>query len=242
MKIISKSFLRKIISPSLWEFLKYYKFRIFKNSNFAANNMDKKLQKYLNYDYGFFVELGANDGFTESNTLSLEIKRLWRGILIEPLPHQFIRCCFYRGREGNQFFCNACVSNKNKKFLKIKYANLMSTIPSDENNLKNIDKHLLSGRNHLIVGTKNMEFAVYTKTLNQILDQSNAPAVIDFMSLDVEGLEMEVLKGINFKKYKFKYMLIECRDFKKTQIFLKKNNYIFLEKLSNKYDYLFKSL
>ena len=139
MILFNRNFLRTVIPPPIWNYLRYLKFRIFKSSNFAAHNMDIKLQKYLNYDFGFFVEVGANDGFTESNTLSLEIKRTWRGVLVEPLPNQFISCCYYRGRIGNSFFSNACVSFKNKKkTVKIKYANLMSVVHDKKNTLKNI--------------------------------------------------------------------------------------------------------
>ncbi len=60
-----------------------------------------------------------------------------------------------------------------------------------------------------------------------------------FFSLDVEGVELEVLQGINHKIYKFKYLLIEIRDFKSINSFLIKKNYILLSKLTKK-DYLFK--
>lgn len=236
---INKNYLRTIIPPSIWDFGRYLKFLIFKNSNFAAHNMDRKLQKYLNYNYGFFVDVGANDGFTESNTLFLERKRNWRGVLIEPAPNQFINCCYYRGRKGNSFFPNACVSFEcKKKIMQLKYANLMSVLVNKKNTLKSIDDHLISGRQHIIQGTDKLEFGVYVKTLNKILNESKAPQIIDLMSIDVEGSEMEVLKGINFKQYKFKYILIECRNFKKINNFLIKKNYKFIEKLSI-YDYLF---
>ena len=110
-----KEFLRKIIHPSLWDFIRYIKFKFFKFGYFAPYQLDKKLKKYLNYDYGFFVELGANDGYTESNTLFLENKRNWRGILIEPSPQQFLSCCYYRSKPGNKLFCNACVPFDYKK-------------------------------------------------------------------------------------------------------------------------------
>ena len=77
-------------------------------------------------------------------------------------------------------------------------------------------------------------------TLNKILDLSDAPKIIDFLSLDVEGAEFAVLNGIDFNKYKFKYMMIECRNFKKINNFLKEKNYHFIEKLTH-HDYLFTS-
>ena len=122
--------------------------------------------------------------------------------------------------------------------MQIQYANLMSVLVTKNNALKSIEDHLISGRQHLIEGTGKLEFGVYVKTLNKILNESKAPKIIDFMSIDVEGSEMEVLKGINFKEYKFKYILIECRNFKKINNFLIKKNYKFIKKLST-HDYLF---
>ena len=59
------------------------------------------------------------------------------------------------------------------------------------------------------------------------------------MSLDVEGAELEVLKGINYDKYKFKYILIEVRDLNSVSEFLAKHGYV-LEKQLSSHDYLYK--
>ena len=45
--------------------------------------------------------------------------------------------------------------------------------------------------------------------MNSLLFKSNAPKIIDFLSLDTEGAEFEVLGGIDFQKFKFRYLLIE---------------------------------
>lgn len=74
--------------------------------------------------------------------------------------------------------------------------------------------------------------------MNNILLKSNAPKKIDLLSLDVEGSEMEVLKGINHKEYRFKYLCIETRDYKKLSDYLLQNDYVLLKKLSF-HDYLF---
>lgn len=234
-----KKILKKLLHPHIWDLARYLKFRIVKFGNFAPYDIDKKLKKYLNYDYGYFVELGANDGYTESNTLSLEIKKLWRGILIEPNPSQFLTCSYYRSKPGNYLYCNACVPFGFKKnFVRIEYANLMSVSSGLDIDLKNLDKHLISGRAHLYNSNQNISFGAIPITLNQLLEKSRAPKIIDFLSLDVEGAEYAVLNGINFKKYKFKYMLIECRDYKKIKSFLSKFGYRMIEKLTH-HDYLF---
>lgn len=52
----------------------------------ALHDLDRKLDALIDRDGGFFVEAGANDGFTQSNTYWLERFRGWRGILVEPMP------------------------------------------------------------------------------------------------------------------------------------------------------------
>jgi len=85
--------------------------------------------------------------------------------------------------------------------------------------------------------------SVETSTLNKVLDFNKAPKVIDFFSLDVEGSEFNVLEGIDFLRYNFKYLLIESNNFDKLNNFLISKNYSFLKKLSNVADpdWLFKS-
>ncbi len=238
--MLLKLSIKKLIPPGIWNFLRYLKFRIFKFSHFAPNNIDQKLSKYLNYENGYFVELGANDGFTESNTLYLEIKKHWRGVLIEPLPDQFLECCYYRSKPGNHLFCNAAVNNNFKdKYVKIMYANLMSVADNLPSDLKSKTEHIERGRAHLPNNNYIFSFGSEARTLTEILDEAYAPKEIDFLSLDVEGAELSVLSGINFKKYKFKYMLIECRNKDSIKKFLSKYGYKLIDNLSH-HDYLFK--
>tara|TARA_B110000259_G_C14034543_1_gene408656 strand:- start:18779 stop:19531 length:753 start_codon:yes stop_codon:yes gene_type:complete len=236
-----KFFIKKFIPPAIWDYVRFLNYKFFKFGNFAPYDIDNKLKKYLNYKYGFFIELGANDGYTESNTLTLENKKSWRGILIEPSPNQFLTCNYHRSKPGNYIFCNACVPfNYKEKYVDIEYANLMSVSSSLKSDLNDVTKHLISGRDHLTHFAKSIRFGSIARTLDSILDECDAPKLIDFLSLDVEGAELSVLYGINFDKYKFKYLLIECRKVKKIESFLKKHGYKIIEKLTH-HDYLFAS-
>ncbi|MGI6100339.1 MAG: hypothetical protein ACOYD3_11385 [Kiritimatiellia bacterium] len=67
-------------------------------SRAGLDSLDLKLQKYLDFDNGFFIEAGANDGFTQSNTYWLERFRGWRGILVEPIPSLYEICRKERSR------------------------------------------------------------------------------------------------------------------------------------------------
>ena len=160
----------------------YYKF--FRRGYFAQSNLDKKLQKYLDYKNGFFVELGANDGFTASNTLFLEQKKNWRGILVEPSPNLFLSCSFYRNKPGNSIYCNACVPfNYPEKYVHIEYAYLMSVSSNLELDINDRDQFLYDARKGFNRHESSLSFGSVAKTLSSLLDESNAPKIIDFLSL-----------------------------------------------------------
>ena len=212
-----------------------------KGGYFSINQLDRQLEEYVNYDDGFFVELGANDGVSQSNSLYFEVKRNWRGVLIEPSPHNFLLCKEQRSNK-NHIFCNACVSKDYKeKYVDIRYANLMSISQNLELDLNDKDAHIQSGEKFLSNSEEVFSFGAVAATLNSLLKKSNAPKEIDFLSLDVEGAELEVLKGIDFDEFTFKYMLIEVRDINRMENFL--NNYGYkLEKQFSSHDYLFSKI
>tara|TARA_B100000787_G_scaffold161012_1_gene140484 strand:- start:367 stop:1059 length:693 start_codon:yes stop_codon:yes gene_type:complete len=203
--------------------------------NHGKNDLDIKLKKYLNFSNGFFIELGAHDGITQSNTYYYEKNKNWRGILIEPTPKLFKMCKKNRSEE-NSYFCNACVSfDYNKENVKLIYSNLKTTsIDLTTDNFRK--KHLREPELNFF--EKQNYYSAKAKTLNSILLESEAPKVIDFFSLDVEGAEFEVLKGINFDKFNFKYIIVETDEFDKLKNFLNNKNYRFVEKF-NFNDYLF---
>jgi FkbM family methyltransferase len=200
---------------------------------FSLNGLDKKVAKYLSYPSGYFVELGANNGIEQSNTLHFERCRNWRGVLIEPVPHQYLACKKHRSPE-NKFFCNACVSFEwTEAFVPILYCNLMSISLGVESDIGNRARHVASGQKYLPEGEEVVLFGAKAKPLNNILLEAGAPKTIDFLSLDVEGAEKEVLKGIDFSEFRFKYMCIECRDIKGISLYLHERGYRYVERLSD---------
>ena len=241
MRRIIKNILKILLGNASHSFLRRlnYLLRKFKGGYFSINQLDKQLEQYVNYDNGFFVELGANDGVSQSNSLYFELNRNWRGVLIEPAPHNFLLCKEQRSTR-NSIFCNACVSfDYRDKYVDIKYANLMSISENLELDLEDKDAHMQSSKKFLSSTEDVFVFGALAQTLTSILKKSNAPKEIDFLSLDVEGAELEVLKGIDFDEFSFKFMLIEVRDIKRMENFLNQYGYI-LEKQFSYHDYLFK--
>ena len=193
---------------------------------FNGDGLDKKMLDYINYKNGFFIECGANDGINQSTTWYFEKKLKWKGLLIEPIKE--IYKDLKKNRSEKNFFFNTALRS-------FKYKSKKLTLYFNKNDFlttrSTLDKE------------KREEIIVNCDNLTNILDKINAPKFIDFFVLDVEGDEKEVLNGINFEKYKFKFFLIETGEFDEIKKILLKNNYIFIKKLykGNVYsDYLFK--
>ena len=214
--------------------------RLLQGKYFSLNQLDRKLEKYVDYDNGSFVELGANDGVTQSNSLYFEKHRNWRGLLVEPTPQNFLKCRQNRSA-SNSIYCAACVSfDYDQEFVRIAYSNLMSTPVSLESDIQDPRAHAELGGRFLGSGETVFEFGAVARTLNSLLLDARAPRLIDFLSLDVEGAELEVLKGLDHQAFRFKYILVECRDLPRLGAYLENHGYRFAEKLSEQ-DYLFAS-
>ena len=194
----------------------------FKNFN-GYQGLDRRMLEFINYENGFYIECGANDGVNQSNTWYFEKKLGWNGILIEPVATVFKELKKNRSKK-NFFFQKAIRPKKFKKKidLNVNFNDTLTTRSSIDN-------------------TNRKKIKVEATSLDHILKKVKAPKKIDFFSLDVEGDEFLVLKSINFKKYSFKFILIECNKLLKLKNLLKKYNYKFVKKMSSGNDYLFTS-
>ncbi|MDF5731735.1 MAG: FkbM family methyltransferase [Rhizonema sp. PD38] len=184
----------------------------------ALNNLDKKLEKYLNFESGFFIEVGANDGYNQSNTYYLEKFLGWRGILVEAIPSLYEKCkCI---RNNSLVYNYALVSQEfTNNFVEMHYANLMSVAEGSLKNSEFQKKHIQDGlKCQKIAETYTVK--VPAITLETILNKIPDLPTIDFLSLDVEGYELDVLLGLNLKKYQPQHILVESRFFDEVHSFL----------------------
>ncbi len=210
-----------------------------KSKYFGLNELDQKLEPYVDLDNGFYVELGANDGITQSNTYYFEKERNWHGVLVEPAPHNFLKC-FERRGQCNQIFCNACVEfGFPEKFVELNYANLMTVAVNLELDLEDTGAHLRKAQNHMKETETTFAFGAIAKPLNEILIEANAPERMNFLSLDVEGAELNVLKGVDHNQFRFDFVLVECRNFNRLESYLESVGYRFETSLTQ-HDYLFR--
>jgi len=141
---------------------------------------------------GFFVEVGANDPQCGSQTWLLE-QNGWCGVLVEP---QAALCeKLRRERKNSKVFQVACSGpeREGEAVLHIGAHNGISTLEPQ------IDSHGAQ-----FIRTERVQIT----TLNKVLSEAQA-GKIDFLSIDVEGHEIEVMRGFDFEKYRPALILIE---------------------------------
>jgi len=213
---------------------------------FSVHGFDRLLEPFIKPKNGFYVELGADNGIYESTSRYFEVFRGYTGILIEPHPENFSLLKKVRSKK-NHFVNAACVNfgfpSPNTKLL---LAGAMSVVFDLESDLPDKLMHISKGAKHLAkmqhsAVSKVMWHEVPARTLNSILEEALAPHVINFLSLDVEGAESAVIKGIDHQKYRFKLIIIESRNHLKTKLLLEGFGYEFIKAVSPS-DLLFKDV
>jgi FkbM family methyltransferase len=159
------------------------------------------LRAHLDFDGGFFVEAGANDGFRQSNTYYLERFRGWRGVLVEPIPELHRRCV--TERPGSRCFNCALVGpDHSGDTLEMRYSDLGSRLLDGESSAPALT---------CFGWAREYDVRVPARTLSDLLDEVRAPRV-DFLSLDLEGYEEDALAGLDLERHRPTYLLVEAFD------------------------------
>jgi FkbM family methyltransferase len=201
------------------------------NMSYSQLGQDLEVIKlYNNKENGFFIEIGASDGITLSNTYLLERQYKWNGICCEPIPNNFKKLVENR---PNSLCYDKAVYNKSGLILNFDIAN-------DYDLFSGISHHIDTHRSS--VDKNKTMIQVQTISLLDLLNTSNAPPFIEYMSLDTEGSEFEILKNFDFEKYTFGLIDVEhnYNEPRRTDIknLLLSNGYIY--KGENQWDDMYK--
>jgi len=152
---------------------------------------------------GTFLEAGAHDGWTGSNTYGLEAIWGWRGALVEPVPELYRECCVNRPRAKN-FHAALVSADYPPPTITLETAGLLSTL---------VDSPLLeqsrqSATNHYGAYSAR-QISVPARTLDSLILECGF-AQLDFLSLDVEGFEEQALRGLDFERRAPRFILVEA--------------------------------
>ena len=190
----------------------------------------EKIREYFNFKgEGVFVEVGANEPVSiGSQSWHLEKHLNWSGLLIEPNPELAEQA---RKTRPQSVVCQSACTSPEKSGEMILY------IPIHDGQA--VSGHAAVGKNvDDFTYRDHVEIKVHAKTLNDLLEENNI-CHIDFLSVDVEGTEMDVLLGIDLKKYRPKLILLEDKHVYLTKHrYITKQDYVLVKKTKQNFWYI----
>lgn len=172
---------------------------------FSQHNQDYWVNKniFKNKLKGVFVDIGAYDGKTFNNTYFFEKRLQWHGICVEPMPD-----IFQLLKKNRDCVCvegGVDVQERTQDFMRIYGQSEMLSGFVD----KYEPKHIERIQNELTVkGGMYVILKIKTYKINDLLAQNNFSS-IDFLSLDTEGGELDILKSIDFDRYHIQVITVE---------------------------------
>ena len=201
--------------------------------SYSQINQDINVLEVYKYKKGgFFVDIGASDGTSLSNTYLLETKYDWKGICAEPLPSKWD--LLNQNRKNSKCNSKALFHTTG---MKVKF-----NIANGCDLFSGIDETLTCEKHKEWIDKDKTVIDVETITLTDLLELYDAPTFIEYLSLDTEGSEYEILKVFDFSKYTFGYIDVEHNYEEPTRTNIRnlliKNGYIYLNE--NKFDDCYK--
>ena len=175
---------------------------------------------------GVFIEFGAADGHLLSNTFILEKNYQWSGVLVEPakIYHERLKINRACSIDKRAVFSH---SGESLFFNETNFPEL-STIRSYGSE----DEHKLKRKKHRV-------YTVESISLNDLINHHDLKVGIDYISIDTEGSELDILKSFDFLKYKVKVFTIEhnfTKNKKDISDLMISNGYIQLYENLSKWD------
>jgi FkbM family methyltransferase len=155
---------------------------------------------------GSYIDIGAYDGVTGSNTYCFE-QLGWTGVCVEPLSDIFLKL-----QKNRKCVCyNAAIAPESGNEMKFVRASNVETLSGLESEMTEAHKKRIkreAGKIEVI----NVKTLSFEDLMNNFNNGGGRGRFIDFMSIDVEGAEMSILKSIDFNKYSFGLITIENNE------------------------------
>tara|TARA_B100000963_G_C22471240_1_gene600233 strand:- start:175 stop:897 length:723 start_codon:yes stop_codon:yes gene_type:complete len=216
-KILKNKFLK---NTTIYHIYRYFKYKRNFFPSYGATGEDVLINKiFKNKIDGYFVDVGALHPINGSLTYNLS-KKGWKGLNIDLVKENLILFNFFRKKDKN---INFAIS-KNKGFINAYIFERGSGVNTTNKKWADEWKKKI-GKNYTVLKIKK-------NTLNNVLSSLKIKKEFELLNVDVEGHEIDVLKGINFKNIRPKIITIEIHVEKTEQIFetnvyklLKKNRY-----------------
>jgi FkbM family methyltransferase len=179
--------------------------------SFALDGMDRELLPHIDRHPGFFIEAGAHDGLTQSNTALLEFSFGWHGLLVEPIPELAERC--RANRPASRVEQAALVPPEHTgDVISMTYCNRSSIVQGGRGGRQQDAAWIAACRQ--LPDQRDIqpyELTVPARTLSTILDDCGI-SQIDLMSLDLEGFEGAALRGLDLERHRPRLMLVEISN------------------------------
>merc|ERR1712183_435180 len=158
-------------------------------TSFTQVGQDSIVLDLLGND-GYFIDLAANDALDLTNTLTLE-RHGWNGLCIEPNP-----VYWYGLSHRKCTVIGALVAGTQSEKVKVKFRGVFGGI------VGKMDNRLAKRKNE----PDAPEITRYTAPITDVLSKFTVPKIIDYLSLDVEGSEYELMKDFPFEEYTIKVL------------------------------------
>ena len=202
------SFKKKFIKTSLFYYIyRYFKYKFKSFTCYGGNGEDIFISRFFrNLKKGFYVDVGALHPINGSLTYLLYLKG-WNGINIDMMRENLKLFDIFRKRDIN---LDIAVSSS-KGSINAYLFEAGSGVNTNELKVAKKWKKKIN-KNFLIRKVKK-------NTLNNILKNNKVLKDFDFLNIDVEGHEIDVLRGLNLKKYRPKLISIEIHVLKTKDIF-----------------------
>ena len=168
---------------------------------------------------GYFVDAGAYDGIWANNTYALETALGWRGLCIEANPSAFVSLTRHRQCEC----INVCL-DETPGNVEFALDGVLGGIVSDETDNRPAVRHERLER----LASEARILTLEAVPLGDLLDRHAAPAVIEYLSVDLEGAETRVLRSFPFDRYTFLAMTIERPTPELNRLLIEDNGYRFV--------------